>query len=61
MHQENRGILRIQELWNFPLETSRGVPYFDIGGTALIGAQPADTIRQIIIETAARLGSRPVA
>ena len=39
----------------------QGVPYFDIAGTPIVGAQPADTIRQVIIEAAARLGARPAA
>lgn len=39
----------------------RGVPYFDIAGTPIVGAQPADTIRRVIIEAAARLSSRPAA
>jgi len=37
----------------------QGVPYFDIGGTAIVGAQPAETVRQTIIEAAARLAPRP--
>ena len=37
----------------------QGVPYFDIGGTAIVGAQPAETVRQTIIEAAARLEPRP--
>jgi predicted DsbA family dithiol-disulfide isomerase len=35
-----------------------GVPYFDIGGTAVAGAQPAETILQTIM-AAARPGARP--
>jgi predicted DsbA family dithiol-disulfide isomerase len=32
----------------------QGVPYFDIGGTTIAGAQPAETILQIIIDTVGR-------
>jgi predicted DsbA family dithiol-disulfide isomerase len=39
----------------------QGVPYFDIGGTAIVGAQPAETVRQTIIEAAGRLAPRPAA
>jgi predicted DsbA family dithiol-disulfide isomerase len=39
----------------------RGVPYFDIAGTAIVGAQPAETILQTIIEAASRLAPRPAA
>ena len=45
-----------------------GVPYFDIDGTALVGAQPAETILQTIVATSnasirssAPGNSRPVA
>jgi len=31
-----------------------GVPYFEIAGTRIVGAQPAETIRQAIIEAAGR-------
>ena len=36
----------------------RGVPYLDIGGTTMLGAQPAETILQTIIEAAGRLAPR---
>lgn len=39
----------------------QGVPYFDIAGTAIVGAQPAATILQTIIEAASRLAPRPAA
>ena len=39
----------------------QGVPYFDIGGTAIVGAQPAETVLQTIIEAAGRLAPRPAA
>jgi predicted DsbA family dithiol-disulfide isomerase len=35
-----------------------GVPYFDIGGTAVVGAQPAEAIRQAIVVAAGRLARR---
>lgn len=31
-----------------------GVPYFDIAGTAVVGAQPAETLLQTIVEAAGR-------
>jgi predicted DsbA family dithiol-disulfide isomerase len=39
----------------------QGVPYFDIAGTAIVGAQPAETILRTILETAGRLAPRPAA
>jgi predicted DsbA family dithiol-disulfide isomerase len=39
----------------------QGVPYFDIAGTAIVGAQPAETILQTIIAAANRLAPRPAA
>jgi predicted DsbA family dithiol-disulfide isomerase len=39
----------------------QGVPYFDIGGTAIVGAQPAETILQTIVAAAGRLAPRPAA
>ena len=39
----------------------QGVPYFDIGGTAIVGAQPAETILQTIMAAAGRLPPRPAA
>jgi predicted DsbA family dithiol-disulfide isomerase len=39
----------------------QGVPYFDIGGSAIVGAQPAEAILQSIIKTAGRLAPRPAA
>jgi predicted DsbA family dithiol-disulfide isomerase len=39
----------------------QGVPHFDIAGTVMVGAQPADAIRRAIIEAVGRLASRPAA
>jgi predicted DsbA family dithiol-disulfide isomerase len=39
----------------------QGVPYFDIGGIAMAGAQPAEMILQTIIEAAAPRAPRPAA
>ena len=39
----------------------RGVPYFDIAGTAIVGAQPAETVLQTIMEAARRLAPHPAA
>src|SRR5262249_31736037 len=33
----------------------QGVPYFDVAGTAIVGAQPAETILQTIIDAASRI------
>ena len=38
-----------------------GVPYFDIAGTPIVGAQPADIILQSITAAASRLAPRPAA
>ena len=35
----------------------RGVPHFDINGTALIGAQPVGAIRQAILKAVGQLAS----
>ncbi|WP_176593781.1 DsbA family oxidoreductase [Sphingobium sp. EM0848] len=43
MHARGRGI--------------NGVPHFEIGGRVLYGAQPAETIRQAIVEAAALAGA----
>ena len=39
----------------------QGVPYFDVAGTAIVGAQPAETILQTIIDAASRIAPRPAA
>jgi predicted DsbA family dithiol-disulfide isomerase len=39
----------------------QGVPYFDVAGTAIVGAQPPETLLQTIIEAASRLAPRPAA
>jgi predicted DsbA family dithiol-disulfide isomerase len=36
----------------------QGVPYFDIGGTTIVGAQPAEAILQTVIEAVGRLAPR---
>ena len=38
-----------------------GVPYFDIAGIPIVGAQPADTILQAIMAATSRLAPRPAA
>jgi predicted DsbA family dithiol-disulfide isomerase len=56
------GVESVRALERTALERGvQGVPYFNIGGTALVGAQPAETVRQTIIETAGRLAPRPAA
>jgi predicted DsbA family dithiol-disulfide isomerase len=37
----------------------QGVPYFGIGGTTIVEAQPAETILQTVIEAVGRLAPRP--
>lgn len=39
----------------------RGVPHFDIGGTVIVGAQPAGATRQAILRAAGQRGQRPAA
>ena len=39
----------------------QGVPYFDVAGTAVVGAQPAEVLLQTIIAAASRLAPRPAA
>jgi len=39
----------------------QGVPHFDIGGTVIVGAQPAGVIRRAILEAAGRLEPRRAA
>jgi predicted DsbA family dithiol-disulfide isomerase len=39
-------------------EGVEGVPYFDIGGTAVVGAQPAETLVQTILGAAGRFAPR---
>ena len=56
------GVERVRALERTALERGvQGVPYFNIGGTAIVGAQPAETILQTVIEAAARLAPRPAA
>lgn len=58
----DEGAPSVRALERSALESGvRGVPYFDVAGTPIVGAQPADTIRQVIIAAAARLASRPAA
>jgi predicted DsbA family dithiol-disulfide isomerase len=39
----------------------QGVPYFDVAGTAIVGAQPAETLLQTIIAAASGLAPPPAA
>lgn len=58
----DHGVENVRALERAALESGiQGVPCFELGGMVLVGAQPAETIRQTIIEAAARLGSRPAA
>ena len=55
------GVESVRALERSALERGvRGVPYFDIAGAAIVGAQPAETIFQTIIGVA-RLAPRPAA
>jgi predicted DsbA family dithiol-disulfide isomerase len=56
------GVESVRALERAALERGvQGVPYFNIGGTAIVGAQPAERILQTIIEAAARLAPCPAA
>jgi len=56
------GVEGVRALERIALELGvQGVPFFDIAGAAIVGAQPAETIYQNIIEVAARLAPRPAA
>jgi predicted DsbA family dithiol-disulfide isomerase len=39
----------------------QGVPHFDIGGTVIVGAQPAGATRQAILRAAGQREQRPAA
>jgi predicted DsbA family dithiol-disulfide isomerase len=55
------GVASVRALERGALERGvQGVPYFDIAGAAIVGAQPAETIFQTIIGVA-RLAPRPAA
>jgi predicted DsbA family dithiol-disulfide isomerase len=54
----DEGVESVRALERTALEAGvRGVPSFDIGGTALVGAQPADILMQTIIEAVGRRGA----
>jgi predicted DsbA family dithiol-disulfide isomerase len=54
------GVESVRALERTALERGvRGVPYFDIGGTTIVGARPAETILQTVIEAVDRLAPRP--
>jgi predicted DsbA family dithiol-disulfide isomerase len=54
------GVESIRALERTALESGiQGVPYFAIGGTTIIGAQPAETILRTVIEAVARIAPRP--
>ena len=56
------GVDSVRALEHIALERGiQGVPYFDVAGTAIVGAQPAETILQTIIEAASRVAPRPAA
>ena len=56
------GVESVRALERMALDRGiEGVPYFDIGGTAIVGAQPAETILQTIMAAAARFSPRPAA
>jgi predicted DsbA family dithiol-disulfide isomerase len=56
------GVESVRALERTALESGvQGVPCFNIGGTAIVGAQPAETILQTIIEAAGRLAPPPAA
>jgi predicted DsbA family dithiol-disulfide isomerase len=54
------GVESVRALERTALERGvQGVPYFDIGGIAIVGAQPAETLLQTIIEAGRRHAPRP--
>jgi predicted DsbA family dithiol-disulfide isomerase len=56
------GVESVRALERIALDRGiQGVPYFDIGGTAIVGAQPTETILQTIMAAAGRLAPRPAA
>jgi predicted DsbA family dithiol-disulfide isomerase len=56
------GVESVRALERAALERGvQGVPYFDIGSTAIVGAEPAETVLQTIVEAAGRLAPRPAA
>jgi predicted DsbA family dithiol-disulfide isomerase len=56
------GVEGVRALERIALELGvQGVPFFDIAGATIVGAQPAETIYQNIIEVAARLAPGPAA
>lgn len=56
------GVDSVRALERMALERGiQGVPCFDVAGTVIVGAQPAETILQTIIEAASRLAPRPAA
>jgi predicted DsbA family dithiol-disulfide isomerase len=58
----DEGVQTIRLLERAALERGiDGVPYFNIGGTVIVGAQPAETLLQTIIEAAGRVAPRPAA
>jgi predicted DsbA family dithiol-disulfide isomerase len=53
------GVESVRALERTALERGvRGVPYFEIGGTTIVGAQPVETILQTVIEAVGRLAPR---
>jgi predicted DsbA family dithiol-disulfide isomerase len=51
----DEGAGSVRALENSALQSGvRGVPFFDIGGTAIVGAQPAESLLQAILEAARR-------
>ena len=60
--RSDEGVESVRALERSALERGvQGVPYFDIGGTAIIGAQRADAILGTIIEAVGRRAPRPAA
>jgi len=57
----NKGVESVRSLERSALEQGiEGVPYFDVGGIAIVGAQPSETILETIIEVARRGSGRPI-
>jgi predicted DsbA family dithiol-disulfide isomerase len=55
------GVQSVRDLERTALERGiRGVPHFNIGGVAMVGAQPAEMILETIIEVAGPRAPRPL-
>jgi predicted DsbA family dithiol-disulfide isomerase len=60
--KSDEGAESVRVLESAPREKGiQGVPHFDIGGTVIVGAQPAGATRQAILQAAGQREQRPAA